>query len=70
MYAQFCSFNEDVRSTVDEAIDQVDTTLWTKLHNRTSARDTSVATAEMLAREALDKIGIKIRIYFFEIEWF
>lgn len=51
------SFNNDVRKVVDDAIDNVDTTRWTSLRNKTSARDTSVATAENSAREAIDKIG-------------
>lgn len=50
------SFNNDVRRIVDVAVEDVNTSLWTTLRNRTNARDTSVATAEKLAREALDKI--------------
>uniref|UniRef100_A0A034VL67 MICOS complex subunit MIC60 n=1 Tax=Bactrocera dorsalis TaxID=27457 RepID=A0A034VL67_BACDO len=50
------SFNNDVRKVVDDAIDNVDTSRWTSLRNKTSARDTSVATAENSAREAIDKI--------------
>lgn len=53
----FCRFNNDVRRIVDNAIENVDTSLWTTLSNKTSARDSSVATAEQLAREALEKIG-------------
>ncbi|XP_017483076.1 PREDICTED: MICOS complex subunit Mic60 isoform X1 [Rhagoletis zephyria] len=49
-------FNNDVRKVVDDAIENVDTSIWTSLRNRTSARDTSVATAEKSAREAIDKI--------------
>ncbi|CAD6994257.1 MICOS complex subunit Mic60 [Ceratitis capitata] len=50
------SFNNDVRKVVDEAIENVDTSMWVSLKNRTGARDTSVATAEKSAREAIDKI--------------
>lgn len=73
----FYSFNNDVRRIVDNAIENVDTSLWTTLSNKTSARDSSVATAEQLAREALEKIGmlafkliekqLKIKVYFREM---
>lgn len=53
----FGSFNNDVRRIVDEAIENVDTSLWTTLKNKTNARDSSVATAEKSAREAMEKIG-------------
>ncbi|XP_037946966.1 MICOS complex subunit Mic60 isoform X2 [Teleopsis dalmanni] len=49
-------FNEDVRNIVDQAINQVDPTLWNTLRNKTSARDTAVEYAEKLAREAVEKI--------------
>ncbi|XP_037814732.1 MICOS complex subunit Mic60 isoform X1 [Lucilia sericata] len=50
------NFNNDVRRIVDVAVENVDTSLWTSLRNKTNARDSSVATAEQLAREALEKI--------------
>ncbi|XP_065371968.1 MICOS complex subunit Mic60 [Calliphora vicina] len=50
------NFNNDVRRIVDVAVENVDTSLWTSLRNKTNARDSSVGTAEQLAREALDKI--------------
>ncbi|GBP97644.1 MICOS complex subunit Mic60 [Eumeta japonica] len=50
------NFNNDVRRIVDAAIENVDTSLWTTLRNKTNARDSSVATAEKLAREAMEKI--------------
>lgn len=53
----YSSFNNEVRKVVDDAIDNVDTSSWTSLRNKTSARYTSVATAEKSAREATDKIG-------------
>ncbi|KAM7361738.1 inner membrane mitochondrial protein mitofilin isoform 2-T2 [Cochliomyia hominivorax] len=49
-------FNNDVRRIVDNAVENVDTSLWTTLRNKTNARDSSVSTAEQLAREALEKI--------------
>lgn len=52
------SFNNEVRRVVDIAVENVDTSLWTSLRNKTNARDSSVATAEQAAREALEKIGI------------
>ncbi|XP_073814996.1 inner membrane mitochondrial protein mitofilin isoform X2 [Musca autumnalis] len=50
------NFNNDVRRIVDQAVDNVDALTWNTLRNRTSARDSSVSTAEKLAREALEKI--------------
>lgn len=57
MYKFVCSFNDDVRNTVNEAIEHMDITKWNTLKNRTSARDTAIATAEKLARDAINKIG-------------
>lgn len=50
------SFNNDVRTVVDRAVENVDNSLWMSLRNRTSARDTAVSVAEKAAREALEKI--------------
>ncbi|TMW53440.1 hypothetical protein DOY81_001438 [Sarcophaga bullata] len=50
------NFNNEVRRVVDVAVENVDTSLWTSLRNKTNARDSSVATAEEAAREALEKI--------------
>uniref|UniRef100_T1PC79 MICOS complex subunit MIC60 n=1 Tax=Musca domestica TaxID=7370 RepID=T1PC79_MUSDO len=50
------NFNNDVRRIVDHAVENVDASTWTTLKNKTSARDSSVSTAEKLAREALEKI--------------
>ncbi|XP_075147961.1 inner membrane mitochondrial protein mitofilin isoform X1 [Haematobia irritans] len=50
------NFNNDVRRIVDVAVENLDSSTWTTLKNKTNARDTSVATAEKLAREALEKI--------------
>ncbi|XP_030369709.1 MICOS complex subunit Mic60 isoform X2 [Scaptodrosophila lebanonensis] len=50
------SFNEDVRRVVDKAVENSDTSLWTTLKNRTSARDTAVSTAERSARDAQSMI--------------
>lgn len=57
MYKFVFSFNDDVRNTVNEAIEHMDITKWNTLKNRTSARDTAIATAEKLARDAINKIG-------------
>lgn len=35
----------------------MDITKWSTLKNRTSARDTAIASAERMARDAIDKIG-------------
>ncbi|XP_059217815.1 MICOS complex subunit Mic60 isoform X2 [Stomoxys calcitrans] len=50
------SFNNDVRRIVDVAVENLDASTWNTLKNKTNARDSSVATAEKLAREALEKI--------------
>uniref|UniRef100_A0A1A9VAH5 MICOS complex subunit MIC60 n=1 Tax=Glossina austeni TaxID=7395 RepID=A0A1A9VAH5_GLOAU len=50
------NFNNDVRRIVDQSIENVNPSLWHSLKNKTSARDTYVATAENMAREALNKI--------------
>uniref|UniRef100_A0A1B0BMJ6 MICOS complex subunit MIC60 n=1 Tax=Glossina palpalis gambiensis TaxID=67801 RepID=A0A1B0BMJ6_9MUSC len=50
------NFNNDVRRIVDQSIENVNPSLWHSLRNKTSARDTYVATAENMARDALNKI--------------
>uniref|UniRef100_A0A1A9W3S9 MICOS complex subunit MIC60 n=1 Tax=Glossina brevipalpis TaxID=37001 RepID=A0A1A9W3S9_9MUSC len=50
------NFNNDVRRIVDQSIENINPSLWHSLRNKTSARDSYVATAENMAREALNKI--------------
>lgn len=53
----FYSFNDDVVKIVDQAVENLDPSLWSSLKNKTAARDSSISTAEKLAQEALLKIG-------------
>ncbi|XP_035891440.1 MICOS complex subunit Mic60 isoform X2 [Anopheles stephensi] len=46
------AYTEEVRKVVDESVDKLDTTSWTKLRNRTSARDTALEAAENAADQA------------------
>uniref|UniRef100_A0A182MLL2 MICOS complex subunit MIC60 n=1 Tax=Anopheles culicifacies TaxID=139723 RepID=A0A182MLL2_9DIPT len=45
-------YTDDVRKVVDESIDKLDSTSWTTLRNRTSARDTALEAAETAADQA------------------
>lgn len=51
-----CSYNEDVKKTVDEAVEKLDMTAWTSLKNKTSARDFAVDAAETAAQSARETI--------------
>uniref|UniRef100_A0A182PA36 MICOS complex subunit MIC60 n=1 Tax=Anopheles epiroticus TaxID=199890 RepID=A0A182PA36_9DIPT len=46
------SYTNDVRKVVDESVDKLDTSSWTTLRNRTSARDTALEAAEAAADQA------------------
>lgn len=51
-----CSYNEDVKKIVDEAVEKLDMNAWTSLKNKTSARDYAVETAETAAQAARETI--------------
>uniref|UniRef100_A0A182N4N9 MICOS complex subunit MIC60 n=1 Tax=Anopheles dirus TaxID=7168 RepID=A0A182N4N9_9DIPT len=46
------TYTDEVRKVVDDSIDKLDSTSWTTLRNRTSARDTALQAAEASADHA------------------
>lgn len=50
------SYNEDVKTIVEAAVEKLDMTAWTSLKNKTSARDYAVETAETAAQSARETI--------------
>ncbi|XP_058813535.1 MICOS complex subunit Mic60 isoform X1 [Topomyia yanbarensis] len=50
------SYTEEVKKVVDESVDKLDSSSWTLLRNRTSARDTALKAAEDAAEQARDNI--------------
>uniref|UniRef100_A0A182Q2H4 MICOS complex subunit MIC60 n=1 Tax=Anopheles farauti TaxID=69004 RepID=A0A182Q2H4_9DIPT len=46
------TYTDEVRKVVDESIDKLDSSSWTTLRNRTSARDTALQAAEASADKA------------------
>uniref|UniRef100_A0A182JYI7 MICOS complex subunit MIC60 n=1 Tax=Anopheles christyi TaxID=43041 RepID=A0A182JYI7_9DIPT len=46
------SYTNEVRKVVDESVDKLDSSSWTMLRNRTSARDTALQAAEAAADQA------------------
>lgn len=51
------SYNDDIQKTVEDSIQKLDNSGWNALKNKTSARDTAVATAEAAALAATSTIG-------------
>ncbi|XP_041767492.1 MICOS complex subunit Mic60 isoform X2 [Anopheles merus] len=50
------SYTNEVRKVVDESVDKLDSSSWTTLRNRTSARDTALQAAEDAADKARGNI--------------
>ncbi|XP_050068847.1 MICOS complex subunit Mic60 isoform X2 [Anopheles maculipalpis] len=50
------AYTAEVRKVVDESVDKLDSTSWTTLRNRTSARDTALEAAENAADQAKSNI--------------
>lgn len=50
-------YNEEVKKIVDESVDKFDTNAWSKLKNKTSARDSAVLASEKAAQVARATIG-------------
>ncbi|XP_053671829.1 MICOS complex subunit Mic60 [Anopheles nili] len=50
------TYTDEVRKVVDESIDKLDSSSWTTLRNRTSARDTALQAAETAADQAKESI--------------
>lgn len=51
------SYNEEIRKIVDESVDKLDNSAWSRLKNKTSARDCAVQAAEQAAQIARGYIG-------------
>ncbi|XP_052869918.1 MICOS complex subunit Mic60 isoform X1 [Anopheles cruzii] len=50
------NYTEEVKKVVDASVDKLDTSSWTTLRNRTSARDSALKAAEDSAEQAKDSI--------------
>lgn len=50
------SYNEEVKTIVDAAVEKLDMNAWTSLKNKTSTRDYAVETAETAAQSARETI--------------
>lgn len=52
------TYTDEIKKIVDESVEKLDTTAWSRLKNKTSARDTAVLASEKAALVARATIGI------------